>query len=129
MQDAIFSMEEKKDDISAITSAIGDKLRIFEKTDGKLASHTAQNLDLVQDRRTRGSFYSPGSMLLFSHKCHIQHAKFKNSMYFFMSSFFFRVDQKKQDDRPGRSVKKVAHCTQVNDIWPFGPLVLSWIYL
>ena len=43
--------------------------------------------------------------------------------------FFFRVDQKKQDDRPGRSVKKVAHWTQVNDIWPFGPLVLSWIYL
>ena len=25
--------------------------------------------------------------------------------------------------RPGRSVKKVAHCTQVHDMWPFGPLV------
>ena len=25
--------------------------------------------------------------------------------------------------RPGRSVKKVAHCTQVYDMWPFGPLV------
>ena len=28
--------------------------------------------------------------------------------------------------RPGRSsVKKVAHCTQVHDMWPFGPLVFS----
>ena len=25
--------------------------------------------------------------------------------------------------RPGQSVKKVAHCTQVHDMWPFGPLV------
>ena len=24
---------------------------------------------------------------------------------------------------PGQSVKKVAHCTQVHDMWPFGPLV------
>ena len=34
----------------------------------------------------------------------------------------------KQDGRPGRSVKKVAFGTQVHDLWPFGPLVLSWIY-
>ena len=26
--------------------------------------------------------------------------------------------------RPGQSVKKVAHCTQVHDMWPFGPLVV-----
>ena len=26
---------------------------------------------------------------------------------------------------PGQSVKKVAHCTQVHDMWPFGPLVSS----
>ena len=58
-----------------------NKLRIFEKTiDGKLASHTAQKLDLVQDRKTGGSFYSPGSISLFSHKCHIHHTKCKNSM-------------------------------------------------
>ena len=25
--------------------------------------------------------------------------------------------------RPGRSIKKLAHCTQVHDMWPFGPLV------
>ena len=25
--------------------------------------------------------------------------------------------------RPGGSVKKIAHCTQVHDMWPFGPLV------
>ena len=28
---------------------------------------------------------------------------------------------------PGRSVKKVAHCTQVHDMWPFGPLVYVFI--
>ena len=28
----------------------------------------------------------------------------------------------KQDCRPGRSVKKVAHWTQVHDLWPLGPL-------
>ena len=26
---------------------------------------------------------------------------------------------------PSRSVKKVAHCTQVHDMWPFGPLVFG----
>ena len=26
--------------------------------------------------------------------------------------------------RPGLSVKKVAHCTRVHDMWPFGPLLL-----
>ena len=26
--------------------------------------------------------------------------------------------------RPGWSVKKAAHCTQVHDMWPFGPLVV-----
>ena len=29
--------------------------------------------------------------------------------------------------RPGRSVKKVAHCNQVQDMWPFGPLVYVFI--
>ena len=29
----------------------------------------------------------------------------------------------KQDGRPGQSIKKVAYCTQVHDMWPFGPLV------
>ena len=53
-------MEEKKDDISALTSAIEDKLRVFEETiDGKLASHTAQILELVQDRRIRSSDDDP----------------------------------------------------------------------
>ena len=32
----------------------------------------------------------------------------------------------KQDGRPGRFLKKVAHCTQVHDMWPFGPLVF-WV--
>ena len=29
--------------------------------------------------------------------------------------------------RTGRSVKKVAHCTQVHDMWPFGPPVYVFI--
>ena len=29
--------------------------------------------------------------------------------------------------RPGRPDKKVAHCTQVHDMWPFGPLVYVFI--
>ena len=29
----------------------------------------------------------------------------------------------KTNCRPGQSVKKVAQCTQVHDMWPFGPLV------
>ena len=33
----------------------------------------------------------------------------------------------KQDCRTGQSVKKVAHCTQVHDMRPFGPLVHSVI--
>ena len=40
----------------------------------------------------------------------------------------FLVWSEKQDGRPLRSVKKVAHCTQVHYIWPFGPHILSWIY-
>ena len=28
-----------------------------------------------------------------------------------------------ENGRPGRFLKKVAHCTQVHDMWPFGPLV------
>ena len=31
--------------------------------------------------------------------------------------------------RPGGSVKKVAHCTQVHNMWPFGPLVFILLYL
>ena len=29
---------------------------------------------------------------------------------------------------PGWSVKKVAHCTQVHDMWPFGPLVSKGLF-
>ena len=34
-----------------------------------------------------------------------------------------RADRKKQDGCPGWFLKKVAHCTQVHDMWPFGPLI------
>ena len=30
--------------------------------------------------------------------------------------------------RLGRFLKKVAHCTQVHDMWPFGPLVYSFVW-
>ena len=35
----------------------------------------------------------------------------------------FWADQKNRMAGIGQSVKKVAHCTQVHDMWPFGPLV------
>ena len=31
-----------------------------------------------------------------------------------------------KNDRPGGYLKKVAHGTQVHDMWPFGPLVYSY---
>ena len=40
-----------------------------------------------------------------------------------LPSLCFLGRSEKQDGRPGQSVKKVAHCTQVHDMWPFGPLV------
>ena len=40
-----------------------------------------------------------------------------------LPSLCFSGRSEKQDGRPGQSVKKVAHCTQVHDMWPFGPLV------
>ena len=36
--------------------------------------------------------------------------------------FVFFGPISKQNGRPGRSIKKVAHRTQVHDMWPFGPL-------
>ena len=41
-----------------------------------------------------------------------------------LPSLCFSGRSEKQDCRPGQSVKKVAHCTQVHDMWPFGPLIL-----
>ena len=40
-----------------------------------------------------------------------------------LPSLCFLGRLEKQDGRPGQSAKKVAHCTQVHDMWPFGPLV------
>ena len=40
-----------------------------------------------------------------------------------LPSLCFLGRSEKQDGRPGQSAKKVAHCTQVHDMWPFGPLV------
>ena len=44
--------------------------------------------------------------------------------------FFGPIGKTRWLPRPGQSVKKVAHCTQVHDMWPFGPLVyvLNCIY-
>ena len=40
-----------------------------------------------------------------------------------LPSLCFSGRSEKQNGRPGQSIKKVAHCTQVHDMWPFGPLV------
>ena len=42
-----------------------------------------------------------------------------------LPSLCFSGRSEKQDGRPGQSAKKVAHCTQVHDMWPFGPLVVG----
>ena len=44
-----------------------------------------------------------------------------------LPSSCFSGRSEKQDGRPGQSAKKVAHCTQVHDMWPFGPLVTDLI--
>ena len=41
-----------------------------------------------------------------------------------LPSLCFSGRSKKKDGHPGQSAKKVAHCTQVHDMWPFGPLVI-----
>ena len=43
-----------------------------------------------------------------------------------LPSLCFLGRSEKQDGRPGQSVNKVAYCTQVHDMWPFGPLVLKF---
>ena len=43
-----------------------------------------------------------------------------------LPSLCFSGRSKKQDGRPCQSAKKVAHCTQVHDMWPFGPLVYKY---
>ena len=41
-----------------------------------------------------------------------------------LPSLCFSGQSEKQDGCPGQSFKKVAHSTQVHDMWPFGPLVV-----
>ena len=40
-----------------------------------------------------------------------------------LPSLCFSGRSEKQNGLPGQSIKKVAHCTQVHNMWPFGPLV------
>ena len=40
-----------------------------------------------------------------------------------LPSLYFSGRSEKQDGCPGRFLIKVAHCTQVHDMWPFGPIV------
>ena len=42
-----------------------------------------------------------------------------------LPSLFFSGRSINKNRRPGRFLKKVAHCTQVHDMWPFGPLVVQ----
>ena len=41
-----------------------------------------------------------------------------------LPSLYFSGRWVNKNFRPGWSVKKVAHCTLVHDMWPFGPLVI-----
>ena len=43
-----------------------------------------------------------------------------------LPSLYFSGRSVNKNGRPGRFLKKVAHCTQVHDMWSFGPLVLSF---
>ena len=49
-----------------------------------------------------------------------------NILYQVCGVFFGRSVNK--NGHPGWSVKKVAHCTQVHFMWPFGPLVFIFLY-
>ena len=42
-----------------------------------------------------------------------------------LPSLCFSGRSEKQNGCSGQSIKMVAHCTQVHDMWPFGPLVSS----
>ena len=44
------------------------------------------------------------------------------------SSLYFSGGSVNKNGRPGRFLKKVAHCTQVHDMWPFGPLVVFYYH-
>ena len=43
-----------------------------------------------------------------------------------LPSLYFSGRSVNKNCRPSRFLKKVAHCTQVHDMWPFGPLVSVW---
>ena len=43
-----------------------------------------------------------------------------------LPSLCFSSRPENKNGRPGWFLKKVAHCTQVHDMWPFGPLVRNW---
>ena len=53
----------------------------------------------------------------------------KRDLNIFYTKFCFSVWWVNKNYRPGRSVKKVAHCTQVHDMWSFGPLVYVFIHV
>ena len=44
------------------------------------------------------------------------------------TKFVFFGPIEKKNGHPGQSAKKVAHCTQVHDMWPFGPLVFFFFF-
>ena len=50
-----------------------------------------------------------------------QEARFQRPL----PSLYFLGRSVNKDGCPGRFLKKVAHCTQVHNMWPFGPLVMT----
>ena len=46
-----------------------------------------------------------------------------------LPSLCFSGWSENKNGRPCRFLKKVAHCTQVHDMWPFGPLVINMYHI
>ena len=45
-----------------------------------------------------------------------------------LPSLYFSGRSVNKNCRPSRFLKKVAHCTWMHDMWPFGPLVYIYLY-
>ena len=45
-----------------------------------------------------------------------------------LPNLYFKGQSVNKNGRPGRFLKKVAHYTQVHDMWPFGPLVFDMFW-
>ena len=68
-------------------------------------------------------------LLLWNRWTELDETDWKQDLNVLNQVCIFWSGRKKLDGCPGQTVKKVAHCTQVHDMWPFGPLVCNWFRL